>query len=210
MTDRKEVERISLPEGRLINESLFVKDQFDPNSTPQYNIELAFDREVLNDIEDKPAAMAKEFWGAGANEDYWDGKIRSPILSGDDMAAKREAEGKTGDAYKGKLVIRAHTKFNKHGAEGPGGVQVFGPDVQPIEGVESGEIYPGLYGVALVTIGSYKENVTGRNALMLYLNAFQKTRDGEPLVSAADHSQAFKPVGRDQDGGTGGRRRRAG
>lgn len=210
MADRKEVEKFNLPEGRLINQSLFVLDQFDPSSKPKYNVELAFKPEDLDSIEDKLAAAAEEFWGAGAKEDYWDGKIRSPILPGDEMAARRDAEGKPGDAYKGKLVIRAHTQFNKHGAEGPGGIQVFGPNIQPIEAVESGEIYLGLYGVARVSIGKYKENATGRDALMFYLCAFQKTRDGEPLVSAADHSQAFKPVGRDQDGGTGGRRRRAG
>ncbi|KKM18295.1 hypothetical protein LCGC14_1667070, partial [marine sediment metagenome] len=50
----------------------------------------------------------------------------------------------------------------------------------------------------------------GNHALMFYLLAFQKTRDGDPLISARDHSELFKAVGRDQDGGTGGRRRRKG
>lgn len=210
MTEKKEVEKITLPEGRLLNRSLFVRDQFDEKATPSYKLELAFDREALDDIAAKLAAFAKAKWGAGADDDYYDGKIRDPILDGDAMAQKRADKEKPGEAYVGKDIIRAHTKFNKHGVEGPGGIQVFGPDVLPIEEVESHEVYPGCYGQALVTIGAYTESASGRNALMFYLSAFQKTRDGEPLISAADHSSAFKAVGRDQEGGTEGRRRRPG
>ncbi len=33
MTERKEVDRILTPEGRLINASLFIKDQYDDAAT---------------------------------------------------------------------------------------------------------------------------------------------------------------------------------
>ncbi len=210
MTEKKEIKRILLPEGRIINHSLFVKDQFNDDATPGYKIEMAFEPDDLDPVEGELAAAALAKWGAGADDAYYDEKIISPVLYGDRLAQRREEKGKQGDAYMGKLVIRAHTIFNKHGQDGPGGVQVYGPDVAEIGGAQAHEIYAGCYGQAVVTIGTYDESRSGDHALMFYLSAFQKTRDGEPLVSAADHSEMFKPVGRDQEGGTGGRRRRKG
>lgn len=215
MSDKKEVEKIALPEGCLTNQSLFVKDIYkDPvtgkEGPPSYKCEVAIPMSDCDAVEEKLAAFAVEKWGAGADTGYFDGKIRSPFLDGDKKAAEREEKGKEGNAYKGCYVVRAHTNFNLQGQDGPGGIQVFDPEVQPIDPVASGAIYPGCYGIALVSIGAYISSETNTKSLMFYLSAFQKTRDGDPLISSADHSQAFKPVGRDQDGGTGGRRRREG
>ena len=211
MSEKKEVEKILLPEGRLINESVFVKDQFNADATPSYKVEMAFEPNDLNDLEDALARFAVDKWGAGADAEYDDGKLISPIIEGDILAKRREEKGKPGDAYAGKLVIRAHTFFNKHGANGPGGIQVYAPDVTEIGPAHSHEVYGGCFGQAVVSIGSYTDSRTGMNAMMFYLAAFQKTRDGDPLVSAADYSQVFKPVGRDKAGGeSGGRRRRKG
>ena len=211
MTERKEVERLLTPEGRLINQSLFVKDQFNDDAIPSYKLEMAFEPDDLNDLENALAAAAVDKWGAGADADYDNGKIISPILDGNKLAARREEKGKPGDAYKGKLIIRTHTKFNKHGADGPGGISVFGPDGNELEVLQSSEIYSGCYGRAVLTIGTYTESRSGDNALMFYLSGFQKMRDGDPLVSAVDFSKVFKPVGRDTSAGEGeGRRRRKG
>lgn len=212
MTEKKEVERIRLPEGRVINQSLFVRDQFNETASPTYKIELAFNPDDLRVIEEALAAAAVEKWGAGADNEYFDNKLGDPIIDGEVLKKRREEKGKPGDAYAGQLIIRAHTKFNKHGEDGPGGIQVFNEKVEEIEGVESREIYNGCYGMALVTIGTYVDSKTQVRSLMFYLSAFQKTRDGDPLVSAADHSNAFKPVGRDAAAGeeASQRRRRAG
>ena len=213
MSERKGPEPFLLPEGRLINHSLFVKDAFDDAATPGYKVELAFDPDDLPDVEDALAAAAVEKWGAGSDEDYWEERILSPIIDGNELARRREEKKKPGDSYKGKQVIRAHTIFNIHGADGPGGVQVLGPDKTPIEAIMSHEVYPGCYGQAVVKIGNYVESKTQKRALMFYLCAFQKTKDGEPLVSASDYTELFRPVGRDTAEGaaaTGGRRRRKG
>ena len=106
-------------------------------------------------------------------------------------------------------MIRAHTIFNRHGIEGDGGAEVYMPDMTLVEPVMAQEIYPGCWGQAVVTIGTY-DNSAGDHALMFYLSAFQKRRDDEPMFAPQDNSEMFKPVGRDQEGGTGGRRRRAG
>ncbi len=130
-----EVKTFLLPEGRVINASLFEKDTYTDAQgnagKPSYKIEVAFepdDVEGEGTIEDALIDHACEKWGDGAEKDYLDGKMRSPLLDGDKLAEKREARGKPGDAYKGKLVIRAHTLFNKDGEDAPGGIQVWNDD----------------------------------------------------------------------------------
>ncbi len=211
---------VTTPEGRLINNSIFTKDIYKDPATGKegvasYKIEMAFEAGVLEGVDEKLsideelAQAAKAKWGAGAYDEYFDGKIRSPILNGDELAKRREDRGKTGEAYAGMDVIRAHTQFNEHGADAPGGIAVFGPDVAKIEPAAQQEIYNGCYGCARLTIDTYIESNTQRRALMFYLNAFQKTRDGDRLVAQQDHAGAFKPVGR-TEGGESKRRRARG
>jgi hypothetical protein len=206
---KQETKKHLTPVGRLINHALFVKDQFDENTTAKYSIELAFPNDdTLQEIEDALAAAAVAKWGAGAADQYWDGAIISPIIDGNVLAQRREEKGKPGDAYKDQLIIRAKTIYNKHGADGPGGIQVFNPDGVEIDPTMAAEVYQGSYGKAVLTIGTYTDSRTSKNALMFYLAAYGKDRDGERLVSTADHSEMFKPVGRAETGST--RRKRAG
>ncbi|KKM14083.1 hypothetical protein LCGC14_1709780, partial [marine sediment metagenome] len=98
MTDRPEVQRITLPEGRLINHSLFQRDQFDPQAKPSYKVEIAFERGVLSEVEDELAAAAVGKWGAGSDTAYDNGDIITPVLDGDQLARRREEKDKPGDA----------------------------------------------------------------------------------------------------------------
>jgi len=204
MTQASFKEPFALPEGRLINHSLFVPDVYvDPKTgkegLPSYKVELAFDGGIIWPAEpggeltliDRILAAADEAFGPGTrdNED-----LVIPILTGDKLAAKREAKGKEGDAYKGMDVVRANTVFNLHGERGPGGIQVFGPDVLPILPVNSAEIYRGCYGEAAITLDTYTDN-HGNPAVTLYLKAFQKTRDGDRLVAQSDISGLFQNHG---------------
>jgi len=204
-------EKFTLPEGRLINHSLFTKDAYvdekGREAIPSYKVELVFDPDDLDSVEDMLRAAAVAEWGAGADEEYNEGKIKDPIKDGDKKAAKRKADGKAGDAYEGKIYLNAHTIFNKSGDDAPGGICVFNEQAEPIEPAMQGDVYCGCWGIAAVTIGAY--DIQGKG-LTFYLSGFQKTRDGERLSSASDVSEMFEPVGRDQEGGTGGRRRRAG
>lgn len=205
---RAEKKVIVFPEGRLINQSLFQKDTFDEKAVPSYKVEIAFDREALDAVEDALAEEAIAKWGAGADRDYFESRIISPVLDGDKLARRREEKDKPGDSYKDKDVVRAHTIFNCQGQDGPGGIQVFGPDAEEITVVRSNEVYPGCYGKMAATIGTYTESRTGEHALMFYLCAFQKTRDGEPLISARDHKSLFEATTGSKPG-DGQRRRRA-
>ena len=193
-------ELVLLPEGRLINESLFVKNAYtDPvtskEGVPYYKVELTFDEDDLQEFEEKLVEAAVEKWGKNAEDEYYDGDIVTPLLQGDKLAKKREDKGKEGEAYKGKIVIRAKTIFNSYGDDAPGGISVYDEDVSEVSAANKSVVYPGCYGKAAVVISTYLDN-RGDKALTCYLNAFQKTKDGERLVAAMDHSTLFKPVGR--------------
>ena len=207
MTDQKEKKTILTPVGRLINESLFEKSQFDEKATPVYTVEMAFAWDDLVALEDELVAHAVETWGTSAADDYVDYKIISPILDGDKLAKRREEKGKPGEAYRGLAVIRAKTMYNKHGQDAPGGVQVFGPDVEEIGPANRQEIYLGCYGQAALKIATYDDR-GGDHALMFYLHAFQKIKDGERLITAQDYSEVFHPVGREEGSGPARRRKR--
>ena len=203
------------PEGRVINHSLFALDQYTPakgqSGTPAYKVELAFPKGALDDLFNACLDFAVDTWGEGADD-----AVIVPIKDGDDMAAKREKDGKAGDAYAGQDVIRASTQFNRHGQKGPGGTQVFDMDTSPVEIANAEVVYQGCFGKAAITMSGYTEEKSGNNAITFYLSAFQKTKDGDRLVSQTDHSALFKPVGRASTAETadgeesGGRRRRAG
>jgi hypothetical protein len=192
-TSKPTNKKILLPEGRLINHALFVKDQYNEQAKPRYTVELAFAKKALDGFYNQCLDFAVETWGVGADAD--DSGLIMPILDGNILAKKREAKGKAGDAYKSMEVIRANTTFNRHGEDGPGGVQVFNEDVEEVGPANSSEVYQGCMGIAAVTFGSYIDEKTGNNAITLYLAAFQKTGAGERLVAVADHSSLFTVVG---------------
>lgn len=210
--DKKAAEVHLLPKGMVINHSLFSKDQYNEKATPSYKIELAFEKKALDAFYDKLLDFAVDKWGKGADDK--DSGLIIPIKSGDIFAKKREAKGKSGDAYAGKEVIRANTIFNKHGEDGPGGVAVYDMDAETEIGVANGdEFYRGCFAQAAVVIGSYTtEDNDGNpvNGLTLYLSAVQKVGDGDPLTAPKDHSALFKPVGREEGEGKPARNKRAG
>ena len=209
----KEDKKYLTPEGRLINHALFEKDVYENpqgggKGKPRYKVEMAFDPDQLNDLEDRIVDMAIEKWGKDAEADYYDkGTIKSPLLFGDELAKKREAKGKEGDAYKGKIVIRASTEFNGQGQNAPGGVYVAGMDAAELPFTDRGKVYPGCMGKAVLTPAVY-ETPQGRG-VTLYLNGFQLTGEGERLTTNTV-AGAFQPVNGTASAPAAGRRRRAG
>lgn len=206
-----EIKVITSPQGRVINASLFERDTYtDPQGTvglPSYKLEMVFAPDTVQGegsggvltLEDELYNYADEKWGEGAGDDFLEGRIRSPLLDGNKVAARREKRGKPGGAYADTVVIRAHTKFNKHGEDAPGGVQVWDENVEEIAAVNREKVYSGCYGVMALTIGSYEtkdHEGDEMHALMFYLSAFQKTEDGERLATSKDTSTLFEKVGR--------------
>ena len=205
--DQNETKAVATPTGRLINESLFVKDQFNEDATPSYKVELAIPNDAdFEVLEQALYDAAVEEWGEEVVGKEWENdEILLPFKDGDKMAKAREEKGKPGDAYKGMTVVRAHTIYNSDGTNNPGGITVYDTDLSKIEAVNSAAIYNGCYGEAGVTVGCYTDSRSSDHALMFYLTAFHKDRDGEKLVSAADHSKLFKPVGKKASGRSTGR-----
>ena len=203
MSDEKEPIRLMTPVGRLINHSLFEKDVFTDKlgreAVPSYKVEIAFDPAEMEEFENAVVSAAVEKWGEGAEQDYDDNKIRSPVIDGDELAKARVERGKSGEAYEGKIVVRAKTIFNRNGEDGPGGVYVCGPDAKELDFAEHGSIYNGCYGQASVTLNAYDGIAGGQDGVGLYLNGFQLVREGERL-RGADPSSLFSPMmGKDSD-----------
>lgn len=218
-----EMKMVSLPEGRVINESMFVKDTFvderGREATPSYKLEQTFDDADLDDVYNLIMDCAEEKWGASAIEkddggnDVLAGHIRSPLRDGDEMAAARERKGKDGGAYAGKTVIRMDTIFNAEGNNAEGGIQVWDENVKRVTGANRQVIYRGVYGYAAVVASAYPGVGGGNDGVKFYLNGFQKTRDqgkdDVPLASGSDTSKLFKPVGRKEGEGTRKRTRKS-
>lgn len=209
----------NLPEGRAINLSLFERDAYmDPSGKgqpgePMYKIEVAYNPSAVKGegtIEDVLADAIAAEWGEAAAEDFLAGgtMVASPLLDGDVLAAARVKKGKEGDAYKGKIVIRMGSKFNKDGVDGPGGIAVFDQNVKPLTIMQADQVYPGMM-VEVAATTSISE-FGGVKRVKLYLTAVQKTGDGERLTTAADRSTLFQPKGAVAGAPAAGRRRRAG
>jgi hypothetical protein len=223
-TAKKKAEVVLLDaEGRGINLSLFERDAYqnEDGGAPgkaMYKAEVAYEAADIEPIEDQMADFVEKELGAKEAQAFIDGKEGwlSPFIDGDLLAKEREKKGKSGDAYKGKKILRVKTGFNKDGAEGPGGIRVYAPDLSPIGIMEGNqaEVYNGSYGKLAVTMKVYENYPQrGNKGITCYLNAYQKTRDGEPLRSAAA-PPPFKALAGTGTGtgdtGGGVRRRRAG
>ncbi len=204
-------DNIKTPEGRLINSALWEKETFKDEKgkegKPLYSIEMAFDPDAINELEDAIVQAAVDEWGEGAEQDYDDGKIHSPILEGDKLAQGRVERGKGGEAYEGMVVIRARTQFNANGEDAPGGLYVAGADATKLDFTERGTVYNGSYGIAVVTLNAHPGIGGGIKGVNLYLQGYQFTRDGDPL-RGANVGAMFEPMTAESE--TKGRKRRRG
>lgn len=202
----------TFPEMRVINENLFERDQYNAEAKPTYKVEVAIPKNTTDpvwaDLIDELFSVAVEKWGKKFAEDNQldidGGTIQSCILDGDKLAADREARGKKGDAYKGNWVIRSGTQYNKEGVEGPGGIDVWAPDLSAVQPANRGTVYNGCFGHVAAKAAAYEgSDRTGKYyGVKFYLVAFQKSKDGEKLMSSTNTQTLFKAAaGRTEGGG---------
>lgn len=186
----------TLPEGRVINHSLFSKEKFNEAAKAKYNVEIAYPKGTLDEFNNFLLDIATDTWGEGSDEDA---NLVLPIKDGDDMAAKKAENGKPGDAYEGMDVIRASTAFNYNGDDAEGGVKVLALDAKTlISPLEQDQVYRGCMLRAAVTVGTYAQQITGFNAVNLYLKAVQKTGEGDRIGGDGESEdlgfEAVKPA----------------
>jgi len=206
-----EAKKIVTPVGRIINGSLFTKEIYTnekgQEGTPSYKLEMAFEPDALEDLEDAIVQCAIDEWGDDADDDYDNGDIRSPIHDGDELAKKREKKGKSGDAYAGMEIIRASTIYNAHGEDAPGGIYVADAAAEQLTFDERGKVYNGSYGIAIVTPSAYE--ISGNRGVTLYLQAYQFAKDGEPLRGVNAGASMFTSQVSDKSEGKGRRKRKS-
>lgn len=198
----KNTARLMTPVGRLVNHAFNDKDTYvDPRGhegTPSYKCEMVFDYDDdFKDFEAELVKLAVAEWGAEAEQQLYDGVIHC-IIDGDKYADEREQRGKKGDVYRGMMILRASTIFNRNGENADGGIYLCDADAKELDFAErSKRVYRGCYGMASVTVEPYE--IKGDRGLKLYLNGFQFVKDGERL--GGDPSSLFSPMmGGDSEG----------
>lgn len=212
-------DQIRLPEGLVTFPNLFEKDAYTPQGgqpgKPQYKNEMVYEWDDIEDVIDELLDIADKEWPDILDDyddidaAYDDDALILPFIDGTKYAKKRRRDKPEGkfDHYEDMALVRPHTEFNLHGANAPGGIQVLNAKIKPIDPMQASEIYPGCYGFMLVTPNCYMTN-DGDWGISFYLNAFQKSRDGERLFAQTDYSGAFDKLDTEEKGERRGRRRR--
>ena len=199
----------AMPEGRLINGHVFVrtvyKDEKGREGSAKYSTETVYpqpvgdEESVLKDFEDYLYNILVATFGAEKVETYdANGWIRWPIKDGNKKAARREANGKSGEAYKGHDIVSASSLFNKDGDPAEGGIDVFDENVEDIAPVNKSQVWNGCMGIVAVKAKAYEGTTDSDDpfiSCVLYLEAFQKTGDGERLAMASNRSSLFQKHG---------------
>ena len=206
-----------MPEGRGINLHIFQRQVYKSEKggagDPKYSVEMVYPRptsgadDVLRDFEDYIWNCLVEKYGEETVKAHDNaGTIRWPIKDGDKKKARREAKGKPGDAYGGMNVVSASSLFNFEGNPSDGGIEVLDEAVKTIEPVNQGKVYNGCFGIVALKAKPYEGSDAGTDtdfiSCALYLEAFQKTGEGEKLMQVTSRSNLFQKRSADKDEST--------
>jgi hypothetical protein len=188
--------RMSFPQ--LIEPKAFVRAG-KPQGEPKFSVTMIFDPESLKnfqkqdpndpnklvnvDVSQVVAELARAEWeGIKLNADTKSGGMADtwPIINGDTYAAKQEAKGKKGDAYKGKKLITAKT-----GVEYPptlrlvvdGKVEKLSRALDKHMAMAKAAFVGGHYAVAEVTLSPTE--LDGERYVPFYLNNVRFVKEGE-------------------------------
>lgn len=144
---------IITPEFR-VNYPALLEPKEDLNGNLKYSVEaLFYDAKALDKMKKLCQDAILQTWGKNPPSG-----LKLPFKSGDDSAIKE---------YHGKIYCRFRSTY---------AVRVVGPNKQPI--TDESQIYPGMWGRAIVTCKAY--NMQLSKGVSFYLNLFQKIRDDEP------------------------------
>lgn len=173
---KEDSRRFVTPEFRVAFPHVFKPSSVQGSDQMRYSVTMLFKKNA--DLSRLKLAMkhAKiEEWGP--DQSKWPKISENPVKDGDG-GDYDQYEG-----FKGHFVIGAHTKEEWK-------PEVVGPDVEPI--LSASEFYPGCYAKASVFCRAW---TFGKKAgVSFYLNAVQKTRDGERMGGTRSAKETFSPI----------------
>lgn len=194
-------QRCTTPEFRANHVYVFEPRQpreGDSNKEPQYGMEAIFPLGATLDAMKKAAQAALDAnFGEKMKNPEFVKTLRSPFRRQDDKIKIDEVTGKETlpDGYtKGGVFVRLknRTRF---------GVVSTKPDpANPAKCAfitDPADVYAGMYGVAVVRANAYPRKGKpdlGNRGVSFYIEAFQKTRDGEPISGRVKAEEAFEPI----------------
>lgn len=144
---------------------------------PVFGLSMLFDPTTVQPLKDKAKEVANAKW-PGRNP----AELKWPFKSGDAEAAKAEAKKKDGSFYKGKVVVKASSKFQP---------QVVNAQSQPV--LDKNAIYSGFIGYAELNFVAYDGVDGGQDGVKAYVNFVMKSKDGK-RIAGKDAATVFAGI----------------
>ena len=183
---RTELRTIMTPEFRVAFPHVFTTAPPMAGSTgpAKYQVVMLFPKDAdLSALKNAAGIAAEDKWGAEVIKLKEQGLLRSPFRDGDEHNAKRKATGKQPlSGYDGHIFISVSS------IEKP---PLVDQNVQPI--IIKEDFYAGCYAQAQVYAHAY--NTAGNMGMTFFLNAIQKTKDGESFGGKANPQDIFGSIG---------------
>lgn len=172
---------IVTPEFQMVFPNLDKPRAFKQNGKekgePMYGLTMLFTPADVEVLKKKAAEAAKAKWPSRAFSE-----LKFPFHNGDTLAAKAEAARKDGSFYKGKVVIKANSKFAP---------QVVGPDKQPL--IDMKKVFSGCYGYAELNFHAYDGVNGGQDGVKAYVNFVMVSRPGQ-RIAGKDATTVFAGI----------------
>lgn len=170
-------------EGRILFPNLFepkrVKKAGREVGEPNYSVLFLMepDAEHMTTLKGVVRQVIEAQWpGRDAKE------LKLPFQRGEKLAEDAAAKGQDGDFYRGKVAIRARSKYAP---------EVVGRNYAPV--TNASDVYSGCYGWLEVNVVAYDGVSGGQDGVKCYLNKVLKTRDGD-RIGGRSAAAAFSGV----------------
>jgi len=145
----------------------------------KYSLTMIFDKDAdLKEMRVAVKKAAKDKWPNlfEKTKGKWPKSIKSPFLSGNEIAEKAEEEDKDASECKGKIVVR--TSRDPERAGKPDVMALTKKGLEPV--TERAEFYAGCYAIASYTVYAWEHDEGGKG-VSVGLGNICKMKDGDPL-----------------------------
>lgn len=165
MAEKAEVKRIVTEEFTAVWTHLFKPHAFKGDTDKaRYSVEMLFDPDDVDEMVEAAKEVARLNFPDEPLKD-----IKFPFKKGDALAEKAKKKERDGEYYRGKIMVRAHSK------EPPAIC-----DLQYNYIIDPNKVHAGCKGRAEITFAPYENDLTGKG-ITVYLNSYQHTAAGERI-----------------------------